>query len=258
MSYQQRFRLEGERAVVTGGGRGIGLACADALAEAGARLVIIERDEEIGRAGMDTLMAAGHKAELVIGDVTSSARMTEIADTLASRGEAASILVNNAGIGVSGVSAEDVDDESWLNMMNVNVNGVFWCSRAFGRHMIAARRGAIVNLGSMSGTICNRPQPQTPYNVSKAAVHHMTRSLAAEWAQHGVRVNAVAPTYIETPMVHAVPANQERIPHWLADTPMGRMGQPEEVASAVLFLASDASSLMTGAIVNIDGGFTCW
>jgi NAD(P)-dependent dehydrogenase (short-subunit alcohol dehydrogenase family) len=258
MSYQQRFRLEGERAVVTGGGRGIGLACADALAEAGARLVIIERDEEIGRAGMDTLMAAGHKAELVIGDVTSSARMTEIADTLAARGQAASILVNNAGIGVSGISSEDVGDEMWLNMMNVNVNGVFWCSRAFGRHMIAARRGAIVNLGSMSGTICNRPQPQTPYNVSKAAVHHMTRSLAAEWAQHGVRVNAVAPTYIETPMVHAVPANQERIRQWLADTPMGRMGQPEEVASAVLFLASDASSLMTGAIVNIDGGFTCW
>ena len=92
--------------------------------------------------------------------------------------------------------------------MNVNVNGVFWCSRAFGKHMIAARRGSIVNLGSMSGTICNRPQPQTPYNVSKAAVHHMTRSIAAEWAPHGVRVNAVAPTYIETPMVLANPGKR--------------------------------------------------
>jgi NAD(P)-dependent dehydrogenase (short-subunit alcohol dehydrogenase family) len=258
MAYQQRFRLEGERAVVTGGGRGIGLACAEALAEAGARLVIIERDEEIGQSGIEMLSAAGHKAELVIGDVTSSARMTEIADMLATRGEAASILVNNAGIGSSGISAEDVDDELWLNMMNVNVNGVFWCSRAFGRHMIAARRGAIVNLGSMSGTICNRPQPQTPYNVSKAAVHHMTRSMAAEWAPHGVRVNAVAPTYIETPMVLANPDNRTRIETWLNDTPMGRMGRAEEVASAVLFLASDAASLMTGAIVPVDGGFTCW
>ncbi|MBY0351550.1 MAG: SDR family oxidoreductase [Tabrizicola sp.] len=142
--------------------------------------------------------------------------------------------------------------------MDVNVNGVFWCSRAFGRHMIAAGRGVIVNLGSMSGNIANRPQPQTPYNVSKAAVHHLTKSMAAEWAQHGIRINAVAPTYIETPMVQKVEANKTRIPLWLADTPMGRMGQPEEVASAVLFLATDAASLMTGAIVNVDAGFTCW
>ena len=166
--------------------------------------------------------------------------------------------MNNAGIGQSGIASEDIADADWLRMMNVNVNGVFWCSRAFGRHMVSARRGAIVNLGSMSGIVCNRPQPQTPYNVSKAAVHHMTRSMAAEWAQYGVRVNAVAPTYIETPMVSAVEANRDRIPIWLADTPMGRMGQPEEVASAVLFLASEAASLMTGAIVSVDGGFTCW
>jgi NAD(P)-dependent dehydrogenase (short-subunit alcohol dehydrogenase family) len=258
MAYQERFRLAGERAVVTGGGRGIGLACAQALSEAGARLVLIEQDENIGRGGLDALRAAGHDAELLIGDVTNSARMNEIADQLAARGSAASILVNNAGIGVSGIPAEEVDDEAWLKMMNVNVNGVFWCSRAFGRHMIAAGRGAIVNLGSMSGTICNRPQPQTAYNVSKAAVHHMTRSLAAEWAPHGVRVNAVAPTYIETPMVLANPANKDRIEAWLHDTPMGRMGKAEEVASAVLFLASDASSLMTGAIVPVDGGFTVW
>lgn len=256
--YQARFRVDNEVAVVTGGGRGIGLACADALGEAGALLVIIEPDEQIGRAGRDELTAKGHKAELVIGDVTSSAGMTEIADMLAARGTPASILVNNAGIGNSGISSEDVDDELWLRMMNVNVNGVFWCSRAFGRHMISARRGSIVNLGSMSGTICNRPQPQTPYNVSKAAVHHMTRSIAAEWAPHGVRVNAVAPTYIETPMVLANPENSTRIETWLNDTPMGRMGQAYEVASAVLFLASDAASLMTGAIVPVDGGFTCW
>lgn len=256
--YQSRFRVDHEVAVVTGGGRGIGLACADALGEAGARLVIIEPDEQIGNTGRDALAAKGYTAELMLGDVTSSARMIEIADTLATRGTPASILVNNAGVGSSGISSEDVGDDLWLWMMNVNVNGVFWCSRAFGRHMIAAGRGSIVNMGSMSGTICNRPQPQTPYNVSKAAVHHMTRSIAAEWAPHGVRVNAVAPTYIETPMVLAIPENAPRIEAWLRDTPMGRMGQAHEVASAVLFLASDASSLMTGAVVPVDGGFTCW
>jgi NAD(P)-dependent dehydrogenase (short-subunit alcohol dehydrogenase family) len=257
MSYLERFRLEGEQAVVTGGGRAIGLCCTEALAEAGARLVIIERSEEDAADAL-ALRKKGYQVDLALGDVTDAARMEAIAAGLAEDGSPATILVNNAGIGHSGIASQDVTDEDWLRVMDVNVNGVFWCSRAFGRYMIHAGRGAIVNLGSMSGTICNRPQPQTPYNVSKAAVHHMTRSMAAEWAQYGVRVNAVAPTYIETPMVHAVPANKERIPQWLADTPIGRMGRPEEVANAVLFLASSASSLMTGAVMSVDGGFTCW
>ena len=256
--YQERFRLDGEIAVVTGGGRGIGLACAEALGEAGARLVLIEPDGAMAEAAAQGLAARGIAAEGVQGDVTDPARMTAIADGMAARGEAATILVNNAGIGQSGIDSQDVSDADWLRMMDVNVNGVFWGSRAFGRPMIAARRGVIVNLGSMSGTVCNRPQPQTPYNVSKAAVHHMTRSMAAEWAPHGIRINAVAPTYIETPMVLANPANQGRIQQWLHDTPMGRMGQADEVAAAVLFLASPASSLMTGAILALDGGFTVW
>jgi NAD(P)-dependent dehydrogenase (short-subunit alcohol dehydrogenase family) len=250
--------VDGQTAVITGGGRGIGLACAEALGEAGARLIIIELEEAAAQEAVHRLTSRGIEAQGFAGDVTRSTRMEEIAEDLAARGMAASILINNAGIGQSGIPSEEVSDADWLHMMDVNVNGVFWCSRAFGRHMIRARRGAIVNLGSMSGTIANRPQPQTPYNVSKAAVHHLTRSMAAEWAPHGVRVNAVAPTYIETPMVLANPLNQDRIPQWLADTPMGRLGQAHEVASAVLFLASEASSLMTGAVVAVDGGFTCW
>ena len=258
MGFQERFRAGGEVAVVTGGGRGIGLSICEALAEAGAHVVIIEMKEEIGREGVQALAAKGYKAELAVGDVTDSARMTAIADDLAARGTPATILVNNAGIGESGVPSEAVTDDQWLRMMNVNINGVFWCSRAFGGHMIKAGRGSIVNLGSMSGTIANRPQPQTPYNVTKAAVHHMTHSMAAEWAQYKVRVNAVAPTYIETPMVHANPANRERIEGWLRDTPMGRMGQPDEVAAAVLFLATEGASLITGAVLPVDGGYTCW
>jgi NAD(P)-dependent dehydrogenase (short-subunit alcohol dehydrogenase family) len=256
--YQARFRLENEVAVVTGGGRGIGLACAEALAEAGARLALIERDEAVGTEGRAALAAKGYAAELFIGDVTDSGRMTEIAYQLATRGTPATILVNNAGIGETGVPAEDVTDEAWQRTMAVNVNGVFFCARAFGRHMLANGRGAIVNLGSMSGTIVNRPQPQAAYNVSKAAVHHLTRCLAAEWAPRGVRVNAVAPTYIETPMVTTNPRARGLLEDWLRDTPMGRMGQVDEVATAVLFLASDAASLITGAIVPVDGGYICW
>ena len=256
--YLSRFRVEGQTAVVTGGGRSIGLACAEALGEAGARVVIIERTEAIGTAGRDALAGKGIEAEVLVGDVTDSARITAIANDLAARGTPATILVNNAGIGESGTAAEDVPDALWLRMMDVNVNGLFWCSRAFGRHMLTLGHGAIVNLGSMSGTIANRPQPQTPYNVSKAAVHHITRCLATEWAARGVRVNAVAPTYIETPMVTANPLNRARLEAWLHDTPMARMGQADEVASAVLFLASDAASLMTGAIVPVDGGYICW
>jgi NAD(P)-dependent dehydrogenase (short-subunit alcohol dehydrogenase family) len=257
MTYSRKFRLTGERAVITGGGRAIGLCCAEALAEAGAAVVVIERREADATEAL-ALRAKGHDITVKTGDVTDSARMEAIAAELVAEGLPATILVNNAGIGQSGIPSEDVTDADWLQMMNVNLNGVFWCSRAFGRPMIAAGKGAIVNLGSMSGHIANRPQPQTPYNVSKAAVHHLTRSMAAEWAPHGVRINAVAPTYIETPMVTANPENAARMPVWLNDTPMGRMGRPEEVASAVLFLCSDASSLMTGAIVNVDGGFTCW
>jgi NAD(P)-dependent dehydrogenase (short-subunit alcohol dehydrogenase family) len=121
-----------------------------------------------------------------------------------------------------------------------------------------ARRGSIVNIGSMSGFIVNRPQKQAYYNASKAAVHHLTRSLAAEWADRGVRVNSVAPTYIDTPMVRSVPDFEGMSQHWLRDTPMGRLGRPDEIASVVHFLASDASSLMTGSIVLADAGFTCW
>ena len=153
--------------------------------------------------------------------------------------------------------AETVTDEHWLNVIDVNLNGTFWCCRAFGNHMLKAKSGAIVNIGSMSGFIVNKPQEQAYYNASKAGVHHLTKSLAAEWGARGVRVNAVAPTYIETEMTKtAVDPSWTEV--WVRDTPMGRLGQPHEIASVVHFLACDASSLITGATVKADAGFTCW
>jgi NAD(P)-dependent dehydrogenase (short-subunit alcohol dehydrogenase family) len=256
--YLEKFKLGGKTAVVTGGGQGIGLACVEALAEAGAKVVIADRDAKAADAGRAEMKTKGYDIELVDMDVTNSGRVTEVAGQLASRYGKVDILVNNAGIARSETPAETVTDEHWLNVLDVNLNGTFWCCRAFGKHMLQAKTGTIVNVGSMSGFIVNKPQEQCYYNASKAAVHHLTKSLAAEWGARGVRVNAVAPTYIETPLNAFVKSNPRMYDAWIGGTPMARMGRVEEIASVVLFLASDAASLMTGSIVLVDGGYTCW
>jgi NAD(P)-dependent dehydrogenase (short-subunit alcohol dehydrogenase family) len=257
--YLEKLRLDGRVAVVTGGGQGIGAACARALGEAGAKVIIAELMPERATSIADALGALGIEAVGLPLDVTKSVDVDALAAKVVADHGRVDVLVNNAGVAKSDVRAEDTSDDHWRFHMDVNVDGLFWCCRAFGRHMLAQGKGAIVNIGSMSGFIVNKPQPQSFYNASKAAVHHLTRSLAAEWGARGVRVNAVAPTYIETPLTtFGIKENPQMYKTWLEMTPMGRVGQPDEIASVVHFLASDAASLMTGAIVLADGGYTCW
>ena len=239
--YLDKLRLDGRVAFVTGGAQGIGRAAAEALTEGGARVITGDLS------GADIVL-----------DVRDSARVTAVADAIAREEGRIDILVNNAGIARSETAAEDVADEHWLNVLDVNLNGSFWCARAFGRHMLAQGSGCIVNVGSMSGLIVNRPQPQSYYNASKAAVHQLTKSLAAEWGPRGVRANAVAPTYINTPINAFADREGVMCRRWIDGTPLGRLGEAHEVASVILFLASDAASLMTGAVVVEDGGYTCW
>ncbi len=257
--YLEKYKLDGRVAVVTGGGQGIGFACAHALAEAGAKVVVAELAPDRAVAATAELRKLGLDVAGVPLDVTKSVDVDAVVARIEREHGPVEILVNNAGVARSDVRAEDTSDAHWRFHMDVNLDGLFWCCRAFGRRMLERRRGSIVNIGSMSGVIVNKPQPQSFYNASKAAVHHLTKSLAAEWASRGVRVNAVAPTYIETPLTRfGMQENKAMYEIWLEMTPMHRVGQPEEVASVVLFLASEASSLLTGSIVLADGGYTCW
>lgn len=257
--YLERFRLDDRVAVVTGGGRGIGFAIAEALGEAGATVVVTDLDGESAELAARKLAERGYRVEAEQEDVTDSSSVDACCERIVGRHGRVDVLVNNAGIARSNIKAEEMSDEDWLAVVDVNLNGVFWNCRTFGRAMLEAGRGSIVNVGSMSGFIVNRPQEQAQYNASKSGVHHLTRSLAAEWADRGLRVNAVAPTYIETELLTTYMTEQpETVARWLESTPMNRMGQPDEIASVVLFLASDASSLMTGSIVLADGGYSCW
>lgn len=256
--YMQKLELTGRTAVITGAGQGIGAACAAALGEAGASVIVADMNAATAESTAAALASQGITAEAVTLNVTDSKAVENIAAQLAEKHGRIHILVNNAGVAVSDVRAEDTGDEHWRHHMRVNVDGVFWCCRAFGARMLEAGGGAIVNIGSMSGFIVNKPQPQSFYNASKAAVHQLTKSLAAEWAARGVRVNAVAPTYIETPLTEFGMQDESMYPTWLDMTPMARVGKPDEIASVVHFLASDAASLMTGAVVVADGGYSCW
>ena len=258
MNYSEKLSLAGKTAFVTGATGGIGASIVEALCQFGARVIVSDLDQTRINALVQSMVDRGHAASGVALDITDSNAVKKVHDDAIAEFGSIEILINCAGIALSNIAAEDMSDDRWLKVLDVNLNGTFWFCRAFGNSMLKAGSGSIVNIGSMSGLIVNKPQGQAHYNASKAAVHHLTRSLAAEWAPRGVRVNAVAPTYIDTELNSLVKDDAEMYGAWLDGTPMNRMGNPDEVASVVAFLASDAASLMTGSIVNVDGGYVCW
>ena len=255
MTVLDLFSLTGRKAVVTGGNRGLGKSFVRAIAEAGADVAFIARDASVNARALKDFEAAGIHVTAIQADLTSDTELHRAIDSAAEALGGLDILVNNAGACFHR-DADEVPDSEWDTVFDLNVKAVFKSSVAAARHM--TNGGSIVNIGSMSGFIVNRPQNQPAYNASKAAVHHLTKSLAAEWGARGVRVNAVAPTYVTTPLNAFVKNNPKMYDAWIGGTPMARLGEPDEVASVVLFLASDAASLMTGSVVLVDGGYTCW
>jgi NAD(P)-dependent dehydrogenase (short-subunit alcohol dehydrogenase family) len=249
---EQGFSLRGRVAVVTGGGQTLGLAVSRTLHRAGAEVVIAEVNERTGPDAAEEL-----EGTFVHTDVTDPASVRDMVEMVLEEHGRIDILVNNAGI-VHNIPSEEVPDEEWLAVISVNLNGVFWCCREVGKAMLERGSGSIVNVASMSGIISNHPQPQAAYNASKAAVITLTKSLAGEWAYRGVRVNSVSPGYIRTPLTELGMSRSDWSEVWLSQTPMGRLAEPEEIAPAVLYLASEAASFATGTNLVIDGGYTSW
>lgn len=243
------FDLSGRVAVVTGGAAGIGRAICEVLAEAGARVIVADRD--MGRASE---LAHALDGDAVHLDVTDAAEAERVAADLRDRHGAPQILVNNAGI-VQNAPSLDVDLADWRRVLDVNLGGVFHTSRAFGRHMVAAGRGSVINISSICGEVAVHPQPQAAYNAAKAGVNLLTKSLAVEWAGK-VRVNAVSPGYTATELTLLGRSKPEWFDTWLAGIPMGRLAEPREIALAVSFLASDAASYVTATVLTVDGGYT--
>jgi NAD(P)-dependent dehydrogenase (short-subunit alcohol dehydrogenase family) len=249
---QDDFSLQDRVAVVTGGGGGIGLEIGRALRAAGAAVVAAEINAESGGAAAEKL-----EGDFVQTDVTDPHSVREMVRAVLAGHGKIDVFVNNAGI-AHNVPAEEMSDEEWRRMLSINLDGVFWCCREAGRAMLERGSGAIVNIASMSGMVSNHPQPQAHYNASKAGVIMLTKSLAGEWASRGVRVNSISPGYVRTPLTELGMSNPEWRDVWLSSTPMGRIAEPREIAPAVVFLASDASTYATGTNLVVDGGYTSW
>jgi NAD(P)-dependent dehydrogenase (short-subunit alcohol dehydrogenase family) len=252
MSILDKFSMRGKVALVTGGNRGIGRAIAIGLAEVGASVAIAARDEQRNAQTVAELEKLGFAVRTDLAerdDILSMVRAVEGALG------PIDVLVNNAGIGFH-VEALKVTDEEWRRLFAVNLEAVWRTSQAVATEMAKRGSGSIINIGSISGLIVNRPQWHSPYGISKAAVHHLTKSLAAEWAAKGIRVNAIAPGYVMTEI--ASDEYEDYRHYWRDEVPMQRYASPDEIAPTALLLASDAGAFITGSVVVVDGGYTLW
>ena len=248
------FRLDDSVALVTGAASGIGREIALGLAEAGADVGCVDLSDPAGT--VSAIEAAGGRAVGVSADVTDPDSVGAAVDAVESGLGPLRLAVNSAGI-ANATAAEDMPIEQFRKVLDVNLNGVFLSCQAEGRALLRNGGGAMVNIASMSGSIVNRDLLQVHYNASKAAVIHLSKSLAMEWAPRGIRVNSISPGYTATPM-NTRPEVAEQVKRFEADTPLGRMASPTEMVGPAVFLLSEAASFCTGVDLIVDGGFVCW
>lgn len=252
------FDLKDDVAMVTGAGSGIGQRLAIGLAEAGANVACFDLPSQAKglEQTIEKIQALGRKAIITAGDVTHADDLKKSVDRIETELGALSIALNCAGI-ANAAPAEDMAYDQWRRVHAINVDGVFLSCQAQARVMLPRKRGSIVNIASMSGSIVNRGLLQAHYNSSKAAVIHMSKSLAMEWSDRGIRVNAISPGYTATPM-NLRPEVAEQVKIFERDTPMGRMADVDEMVGPAVFLSSRAASFCTGVDLIVDGGFVCW
>ena len=259
MNILDKFKLTDKVSIITGGERGIGRAIALGFAQAGSNIVIPGLDSDSAQEAKALIEKENVKCLVIKMDVTKEEEVNAMVEKVMAEFGKIDVLVNNAGIGI-GCKAEEMPLQKWQKVIDVNLTGPFLVSKAVGNVMIKQKRGNIVIISSMSGLIVNTPATQCNYNASKAGAIQLTKSLASEWAQYGIRVNTIAPGYMHTSLTeHRFrEPNQPTIKKWLAMTPMGRVGMPEELVGLALYFASDASTFTTGAVMPVDGGYTAW
>tara|TARA_B110001454_G_scaffold212970_1_gene230446 strand:+ start:172 stop:945 length:774 start_codon:yes stop_codon:yes gene_type:complete len=257
MNYLDKFKLDTKITLVTGGAGGIGKEICKALLDAKSKVILADIDEKKSNAFIKSLKKSKNKIVFYKLDATSEKNIKELKKIILKKYKKLDILINAIGI-CKNKDASKVTKSEWDEVININLNSMFYLCREFGKTFIKQKKGNIINIGSNSGLIVDRPQPQASYNASKAAVHQLTKSLACEWAQYKIRVNAIAPGYVATEMTLLGRNKPDWFKYWIDMTPMKRLAKPEEIASAVLFLASDSSSYCTGSILSVDGGYTSW
>lgn len=253
MNVYDIFDIKGRKAIVTGAGRGIGKVLALALAGAGCDVALFGLHKENLEGVSNEITKLGQKSIVLVGDISKKEDVKKAFEQIKNKFERLDICVNNAGISMQ-KPVEEMPEEDWNKIIDINMKGVFLCSQEAAHIMIPQKKGSIINIGSISARIVNVPQPQAIYNTSKAGVIMLTQTMAVEWAPYGIRVNAISPGYMKTEMV--LSSMSHLFSTWEELTPVKRLGEPEELRGALIYLASDASSYITGHDLVVDGGYT--